>query len=129
MVCGVQLPVRLVDLSDHDDTGIWGLTKIERTLDAGEIQIHTGLSQTQAEQTLFHELCHAALTITGLSELLGDEREEAVVSGLEHVWQGMQAAGMLRGVGEGPRRQEASNTRKRRRGRKRTKTSIARRRG
>lgn len=34
--------------------------------------------------TLLHEICHAAIGVTGLEHMLGDKLEEAVVSGLEN---------------------------------------------
>lgn len=36
------------------------------------------------EGTLFHELVHAVFHVTGISEILGDKKEEAVVLALEH---------------------------------------------
>jgi len=36
------------------------------------------------EATLFHELVHAVLSITGHTETLGEKAEEAIVRALEH---------------------------------------------
>lgn len=41
-------------------------------------------SQAELDSTLFHELVHAALKITGLSELFAGKSEEALVVGLEN---------------------------------------------
>lgn len=48
------------------------------------ITISEGQTQEEADSTLFHELIHAALFVSGQGETLGVDREEGIVLALEH---------------------------------------------
>ena len=48
------------------------------------IRIHQAQSLESAKATLWHEVIHAALGISGLNELLTDSLEEAIVRCFEH---------------------------------------------
>lgn len=52
--------------------------------DTFTIKIRSGLKDDAFAATLFHELCHAALFMTGQSQMLSDEQEEAIVRAIEH---------------------------------------------
>lgn len=65
------------DLRDTDGSACCGIT------DGPDhrIQICSTLNQTQeqVDSTLLHEICHAALYLTGHTEILGEKQEEALV--------------------------------------------------
>lgn len=54
---------------------------IERTIKVDLAKHH---SQEQVASTLFHEVIHAVLHVSGQSELLKGKQEEALVVALEH---------------------------------------------
>lgn len=49
------------------------------------IVIDSKLPAEKRRAVLFHELCHAALDLPGLSELLNSKAEEAIVIALENI--------------------------------------------
>lgn len=106
-VLGLDVPVIVTELDPSDDGDqVWGDSYVDPTFTSGRIRIHQGQSQLSAEQTLFHEITHVVLGMTGWAAKLGDADEEALVSVLEHVWRGVQAAGLAgseRGSGKGSR--------------------------
>jgi hypothetical protein len=69
---------------DRGDVSCYGVTEtMDHTVTIYE-QPHTDHPATgDRESTLIHELMHVALKSTGLTALLKDEVEEAIVSGLE----------------------------------------------
>lgn len=91
-VFGRVIPVQLTDL--HGECV--GLTTIPRFNEGMAIKVQPDVTQAQAELTLFHEACHAALTISGVGALLGEDdgREEAVVLAIEAAWQALVEAGV-----------------------------------
>lgn len=82
-IAGVPLDIDYIDdphLGDTDVDGFYCGT-------SNKIVIDSEQSKTKQQQTLFHELLHAALDKTGASELISDEVEHAIIVALEnHVW-------------------------------------------
>ena len=69
-VGGVEFKIVLKKMSDFGDFDV----------DKKLIRIRQGLSPTAMFDTLMHEVAHAALAISGLSNILDDENlEEAIV--------------------------------------------------
>lgn len=54
--------------------------------DKNIIRIHQGVGVESAKQTLFHEAVHAAFAVSGQSELLKEEQEEAIVRMIENAF-------------------------------------------
>ena len=79
-------------------------TKLKKDLfgdcDSGKglIRVNNKLTARVAQETLLHEVLHAILAESGLTQLLThvDGLEEAIVRGLER---GLIGTGLLRGVG------------------------------
>lgn len=88
---GVEFPVVWVDLGDSQQ----GEMRYEPE-PGGVIQIkvHQRFKGTDyAWLVLFHEMCHAALAVSGATAQFKGQAEEATVLGLEAVWQGLVAVG------------------------------------
>lgn len=67
---------------DSEDSDVFGDT----TEDGLEIRISKSKHKSEREvfNTIFHEIKHSAVTIIGISHLLGDKLEEALVTGVEN---------------------------------------------
>lgn len=87
----VKIPVagKLVSISypitvpgDAEDADVYGDT----TQDGLEIRISKSKNKTsrQVFETLYHEIKHSAITITGVAHMLGDKLEETLVTGVEN---------------------------------------------
>jgi hypothetical protein len=78
IILGCKFSVSDVVLSDNT----YGETDgTERTI---KVDLHKHTSQEQVTSTLFHEMIHAVLHVSGQSELLRGKQEEALVVALEH---------------------------------------------
>lgn len=66
----------------ESDPDCWGDT----TSDGLEIRISRSRHKTEREvfSTIFHEVLHSTLTISGICHMLGDKLEESVVTGTEN---------------------------------------------
>jgi hypothetical protein len=88
---GTKFPVLWADLGDDQGHCLWAP-------EDGQvwIKIHQrfrdpkGKPTAWAWQVLFHEMCHAALAVSGASELLTKRSEEAAVVAVEAVWQAIR---------------------------------------
>ncbi len=79
MVAGKEVAVRWVELE-----GKWG----DFDLDGPEIRLSIDLQKKPVEfqyEILAHELTHAALGLAGVSEVLGDDNEEAVCRNVQQI--------------------------------------------
>ena len=76
-ICGKTIKIRKKDLeSDHG----------QFVLDESTIYLSTDPKHEKEQwSTLLHELVHATLSICGVAEVLGDEKEEAVCRALENL--------------------------------------------
>jgi hypothetical protein len=88
MKCPVLVPmggykIRIEYVEKVDDEGACGEAEPTKHL----IRISTTANTTAAtvHSTILHELLHMAMGISGLAAMLGDKREEAMASGLEHM--------------------------------------------
>lgn len=52
--------------------------------DQGQIKINSKLEGRELTCTLFHEMAHAALHVAGLTQILDDKTEEAVIRAIEN---------------------------------------------
>jgi len=77
-VLGHRLKVIHEPLAESDE--VWG------KFDSDTMTIHLcdSLTPDRRESVLLHEVIHAALFITGHSELMEERKEEALVLALEH---------------------------------------------
>ncbi len=111
-VLGQVFPVMWRDLGEGD-----GEMRCE--LWAGgdvSILVHQKHKDTDyAWRVLFHEMCHAAWLLSGVSELFGTEaNEESVAVASEAVWQALVGAGDKRAVASSVRGSKGRATRTRR---------------
>ena len=75
-VGGIEFKIVLKKMKDYGDMDI----------DKKTINIRKGLSQEESFDTLMHEVCHAALAISGLSDVLNDDNvEEALVRVADYI--------------------------------------------
>ena len=75
-VGGIEFKIVLKKMKDYGDMDI----------DKKTIRIRTGLSQEESFDTLMHEVVHATLAISGLSNILDDDNiEEAVVRVADYI--------------------------------------------
>ena len=72
-VLGTEIEVRVEELQD-----------LHGHFDADKLLIRMDTKRKQQSETFLHEVMHAALFVSGLTEIMGEEREEAVVRCLEH---------------------------------------------
>lgn len=80
MVMGKEFDVRYTDnLHDEDRQELYGETHGREF----RININTKYSYEAQRITLFHEAIHAALSVSGLTHLLTEKLEEALVSAIE----------------------------------------------
>jgi len=78
-VLGVPFEIQYVNkINEEDDS--YG----ECDGPAHKIKIKKSLTNEQKRLTVFHEILHAALYISGQSELLTEQQEEAIVVALEN---------------------------------------------
>lgn len=70
------------NLKEEDGNYLYGET-FGRDL---RIDINSSISLQMQKDTLFHEAIHAALEVSGLTGLLDDKLEEAIVTCLEHAF-------------------------------------------
>lgn len=74
------IPVRIIQVKKIDKDDAYGESNfMDRT-----IKIRAGLPEDLFESTLLHEIVHTILGMTGQSEHLKHEQEEAIVLALEH---------------------------------------------
>lgn len=52
--------------------------------DTKRIKIKSDLTPAALEATLFHEMMHAALFMSGLSQIVTEDMEEAIIRAIEH---------------------------------------------
>jgi vacuolar-type H+-ATPase catalytic subunit A/Vma1 len=97
-VHGIKFPVIYADLGD--DQG-----EMQYEPEPGgqiRIRIHQRFSGTDyAWLVLFHEMCHAALAVSGATAHFGGKTEEAVVLATEAVWQALVAVASERVASRG----------------------------
>lgn len=76
---GVELDVRLVSPEQLDDA-YGAYTNMQELIILDET-----LKEKQLQRVLLHELVHATLNLTGVSEILEDSQQEAVCVALENL--------------------------------------------
>ena len=78
-VGGIKVKVIWCDMDDK-----WG----DFNQDKREIRLSRQLNKKPKDTllTLVHEMAHASFRLTGLSEVMGDETEEAVVRNIEQIF-------------------------------------------
>lgn len=82
-ILGRRLTVRF--LSDRE---IQHISQDPKTIGFFEndcIYVSSSLNQKQTRRVLLHEISHAILDITGLSEILEDQTEEALCTSMENL--------------------------------------------
>jgi len=81
-VMGINFTLEYVDKVSHEGEHVSGLTQ------GSDRKISVSLTENSTkelrESTSFHELLHAILYVTGQSEMLTTEQEEALVVAVEH---------------------------------------------
>jgi len=81
-IMGIPFTFEYVDKISHEGEHVSGLTQ------GSDRKISVALAENPTEElrksTSFHEIVHAVLYVTGQSELLTNEQEEALVIALEH---------------------------------------------
>lgn len=81
MVLGHKIRVtRVAGLRDYDGVRVDGLSNHEDRW----IKVDAALGPRKAQQTLFHEILHVTLRLSGHDEMLQERHEEALVCCLEH---------------------------------------------
>lgn len=78
-ILGRELKVTVTNLK-----GLHGDFSLDKSL----IRIHQSVPVESAKDTLFHEMIHAALAISGHNEMLTEGQEEAIVRMMEHAFSG-----------------------------------------
>lgn len=76
-VFGKDIPIEYKAIELNDDDKPFGLYKLEKII------IDEKLKDDELRDTILHEMIHACLDISGLTELLSDEQEEAICCNLE----------------------------------------------
>jgi len=74
---GIKFKILLVDLTEEDLHGDCNFNK-------KTIRIHSGDSAEDQSFTLLHECMHMLFEISGMDEILGSKKEEAIIRCLEN---------------------------------------------